>query len=434
MELKQYFQIVRRWLWLLILGAVLGGGAGYFASGLQQPVYQATTRALVIRAPQEKTSDLTYLSDQQLVQTYVQLLTTQPVLDNASQRLGYKVGKTQIKVQQAQDTQILQVSIEDENPQRAAEIANVLVTVLIEQNESLQTGRYTSTEESIQAQIDQVEEQISGLQSQVDQLSTQNFQDQLKQVESQIKPLQDEVSTLQQDIASLTPAYTQDRKTQIAEKQARIDQIQPLLNLYQQIYSNLVVLGKPVDAGTNTNSRLTQLQSTLDLYQNLYINLLSSLETVRLARLQNTPNIVQIEPATVPDEPIRPRPLTNTALAAAVGLMLAAGIVFLVEYLDDTLKTPEDVARALEVPVLGFVAEMPRNKKREDVYVIARTALAGGRGLSLTAHQPGVCRGRQTHPQPAGDQPLARRREDHHCRQPGGHLQPGRETGGLGGC
>jgi capsular exopolysaccharide synthesis family protein len=60
----------------------------------------------------------------------------------------------------------------------------------------------------------------------------------------------------------------------------------------------------------------------------------------------------------------------NVALAAAVGLMLAAGIVFLVEYLDDTLKTPEDVERSLGIPVLGFVAEMQyKDKSAEEVYV-----------------------------------------------------------------
>ncbi|MGE5250799.1 MAG: polysaccharide biosynthesis tyrosine autokinase, partial [Bacteroidota bacterium] len=192
-----------------------------------------------------------------------------------------------------------------------------------------------------------------------------------------------EVSTLQQEIAALEAAASAEQtkrnpdtalvlanKTQVAEKQARIDQIQPLLNLYQQIYSNLVVLGKPVESDSTADSRMTRLQATLDLYQNLYINLLSSLETVRLARLQNTPNIVQIEPAAVPKAPIRPQPLQNTALAAAVGLLLAGGIVFLIEYLDDTLKSPEDMERALGVPALGFVAEIKyKGDSPEEVYV-----------------------------------------------------------------
>ena len=370
MELKQYLRIVQRWAWLLILGLLLAGAAGYQFSRMQEPVYQAATRALVQRPPLEQSSDLTYYSDLQLVQTYIQLLSTQPVLDGASERLGFEVNAGQIKVQQNQDTQIIELTVEDHDPKRAADIANILLEVLIEQNETMQNGRYASTQESIQAQIEQVDSQISGLQREVDQISTKNFQDQLDEVQAQIEPLQAEVSVLQQEIAALEPARSLESKTEIAEKQARIDQIQPLLTLYQQIYSNLVVLGKPVEAGSNASSRLTHLQSTLDLYQNLYLNLLSSLETVRLARLQNTPNIIQIEPASLPKNPIRPRPLMNTALAAAIGLMLAAGIVFLVEYLDDTLKTPEDVQRVLGMPVLGFVAEMRfKDKSAAEVYV-----------------------------------------------------------------
>jgi polysaccharide biosynthesis transport protein len=370
MELKQYFLFFRRWLWLLVLGMLLGGAAGYFGSKMQEPVYQASTRALVVRASQERSADLSYLSDQQLVQTYVELLNTQPVRDAASKRLGYKIEKDQVEIQQVRDTQVLEVTVEDQNAKRAAEIANVLVDVLIEQNGALQAGQYASSEESLQAQVAQVEKQIASIQAQVDEVSSQSFQDQLKEVQAQIQPLQDEVATLQKEIVALDPAWSQERKAQVAEKQARIAQIQPLLSLYQQIYSNLVVLGKPVQSGSNDNSRLTQLQSTLDLYQNLYINLLSSLETVRLARLQNTPNIVKIEPATQPEKPIRPRTLLNTALAAFLGLMLAAGIAFLIEYLDDTLKTPDDVEQVLGVPVLGFVAEMQyKNKKAEEVYV-----------------------------------------------------------------
>ena len=213
MELKQYFRIVQRWAWLLILGLLLAGAAGYQASRMQAPVYQASTRALVMRPPLEQSSDLTYYSDLQLVQTYIQLLTTQPVLDGASQRLGYEVRKSQIVVKQNQDTQIIDLTVEDHHPQRAADIANVLVEVLTEQNEALQTGRYASTEESIRAQIAQVESQISRIQLDVDQITTKSFEEQLTEVETQIKPLQDEVSTLQQEIAALEPAWSQNRKT-----------------------------------------------------------------------------------------------------------------------------------------------------------------------------------------------------------------------------
>lgn len=367
MELKEYFRIIKHWAWLLILGLGLGGTAGYVFSSYQTPVYQASTRIMVMRPPQESVSDYTYLSGQQLTQTYVQLVTTQPVLDAASAELGYTIEREQIIAQQIRDTQVIQLIVEDEDPARAAEIANVLVVKLIEQNDAFQAGRFNSAEESLREQIRQMETQISGLQTVINQISSQNLQDQIAQLEAQIKPLQEEVLKLEQEIAALPPYVTQN-KILIAEKQARLDQIKPLLNVYQDIYSNLVVFGKPVNESSN-DPQLMQLQSTLELYQQIYLSLLNSLETIRLARLQNTPNIVQIEPAAVPEEPIRPRVAVNTVLAAVIGLMLAVGIVFLVEYLDDTLKTADEVERLLGVPVLGFIAEMQYKGKGEEVYV-----------------------------------------------------------------
>lgn len=371
MELKQYLRIVQRWLWLLVLGAILGAAGGYFGSNYQTPVYEASTRLLVLRAPQEKSSDYTYLSDQQLIQTYIQLVTTKPVLDAVSTEVGYELDVEQITVQQIRDTQVIELTIEDTNAERSAAIANTLVAELIKQNEALQSSRFASAEANLQEQVTQMETQIAGLQTVITQVTNQNLKEQMAELEAQITPLQDEKTKLEQEIAVLQPPVNNERKTAIAEKEARLSQIEPLLKLYQEIYSNLVVLGKPMDTAGSDSVRLEQLQNTLDLYQGIYVNLLNNLESLRLARLQNTPNVVQIEAASVPAEPIRPRPIQNTLLAGAVGLMLAAGVIFLVEYLDDTIKTMDDVERLLQVPVIGYIAQLQHNSKNDNsLYVI----------------------------------------------------------------
>ena len=358
MEIKYYLSLLRRWAWLLVLGLVLGALGGYLGSIFQVPIYQASTRLLVLRASQQDKSADTYLSDQQLVQTYIQLLNTRPVLEGASALLGFNVGSTQVAVKQISDMQAIQVTVEDPNPQHAADIANTLVKVLIDQNETIQTGRYTLTEQNIQSQITQVETQISQMGTEIQNVSTETVQQQQKQVEAQIANMQAEVAQLQTDIQQLTPATTNDQQVLLAEKQARLDQIQPVLTLSQQIYTDLVVLGKPADTTTDGTTRLSQLQTTMQLYQEIYINLLNNLEAIRLAKLQNTPNVVQIESATVPAKPVRPKPVTNTGLAAVVGLFLAGGIAFLIEYLDDTVRTPEDVERILSLPIIGYIGDI----------------------------------------------------------------------------
>jgi non-specific protein-tyrosine kinase len=58
-------------------------------------------------------------------------------------------------------------------------------------------------------------------------------------------------------------------------------------------------------------------------------------------------------------------------MGAAVGLMLAFGIAFAIEYMDDTLRSPGDVDQILGIPVLGYIAEMKQPKDGNKLYVAA---------------------------------------------------------------
>jgi capsular exopolysaccharide synthesis family protein len=365
-EIKQYLIMLRRWAWLLIVGLIVGVISGYVYSIYQTPVYQSETKMLVMRAPQSQNNSLDYLATQQLGQTFIQLLKTKPVLDLASQKLSFTVKSSQITATQLNDTQVINLKVEDASPERSAAIANTLVDVLIEQNDNLQSGRYATNEESLNAQVKQIQEQTSTIQGQIDQITTQNVQEQITKVEAKISELQSEIATLDNEMYYLSNRGKNPEKVP-PESTAKMAQLKSTLELYQGIYSNLIVLGKPSEA--NTSDRLAHLQKTLELYQQIYLQLLGSLEQVRLARLQNTPTIIQIEEATVPSSPIRPLPLQNTLMAGAVGLMLAFGIAFAVEYLDETLRSPLDVDQILGLPVLGYIAEMKQPKEGNRLYV-----------------------------------------------------------------
>jgi capsular exopolysaccharide synthesis family protein len=377
MELSYYLSIARRWAWLLVLGLVLGTVSGFGIAKLQTPIYQASTRVIASRASMQAASsvgsssgsEFAYINDQQLMQTYIELLKSSSIFDRASETLGYPVLSKQVQAVQVGTTRILSITVEDPDPQRAADIANAVVQALILQNEEIEASRYKSSDESLQVQIKQVEDQINAYQTNLDNQSSLTLSEQLAQVEAQMVPLQTEVAQLKKDIAILTPANSLERKSKIADLNARLDQVQPLLDLYQKIYTDLVVVGS---SGTtqNNNALTTRLQSTLVLYQQIYINLINTRESIRLSRLQNSQSIDQIQVAIVPEFPIRPQPLTSALLAGVVGLMLAAGVVFLMEYLDDTIKVPEDVDRVLEIPLIGYIAEMEAGAKEErNVYV-----------------------------------------------------------------
>lgn len=66
-------------------------------------------------------------------------------------------------------------------------------------------------------------------------------------------------------------------------------------------------------------------------------------------------NIQIIDKAILPESPVKPKPIINTAIALFAGIMTAQGIIFLLEYLDNRIKTVEDVEKYLGLPVIGTI-------------------------------------------------------------------------------
>lgn len=69
-------------------------------------------------------------------------------------------------------------------------------------------------------------------------------------------------------------------------------------------------------------------------------------------------NIHVIDKAQIPMEPVYPKPILNIAIAGILGFMIGVFISLLKEYLDNTIKTYEDVEKYLGVMVLGTIPKV----------------------------------------------------------------------------
>jgi polysaccharide biosynthesis transport protein len=87
----------------------------------------------------------------------------------------------------------------------------------------------------------------------------------------------------------------------------------------------------------------------------VYQSLLQQDKELRVIRNSRANNIQLIDPAEVPKAPYVPDHRRDMLLSIVLGLALAVGVAFGVEYLDDTVKTPDDVTRRLNLPLLGLV-------------------------------------------------------------------------------
>lgn len=304
MELKRYLGVLKRWAWLIVLGAVIAGAATYFISSSMTPVYSASSRYIIDEAPGSSNANeySQLLTEQKLAQTYVEIATARPVLEETIIRLdlpfAVKDLREMVSISAPADTQILIIRVEDTDPERAALIANTVGEVFIDLNQARENLRYA--------------EPIATWQTRMEAIAT--------------------------DISKLEGAIRDFGDAETAEQTAI----------------------------------LTRLQTDLNEAQIRYTDAFNSLNELQQEQAKESSNIVPIESAKASFIPIRPRTVTNTVLATIAGALLAIGIVFLIEYLDDTIKNQDQVLADTGLSSLGAIAQIKAGDPSESIVAYLR--------------------------------------------------------------
>ncbi len=108
------------------------------------------------------------------------------------------------------------------------------------------------------------------------------------------------------------------------------------------------------------NSKKQELTRARDLAWSTYTTLASKSVEVNLSS-QTGGNVVQLATqAVAPLSPVSPKKALNTLLGGLVGLMLGAGVAFLLEYMNDSVTSEDQVAALLSLPTIGVVSEIPK--------------------------------------------------------------------------
>ncbi|MEX2426104.1 MAG: polysaccharide biosynthesis tyrosine autokinase [Thermomicrobiaceae bacterium] len=139
-------------------------------------------------------------------------------------------------------------------------------------------------------------------------------------------------------------------QAQIADAESRIQDLEDSSALTQAEQDQL----------ESYESLLTQLQQTEDV--------LGSIDETFVETGQSVGSqVFVVESAAAPTGPVSPRIMLNTALAGILGLLLGGGLVVGVAWLDDNVKTEEDVRRILDRPLIGTVAQERRPVQLESM-------------------------------------------------------------------
>ena len=152
-----------------------------------------------------------------------------------------------------------------------------------------------------------------------------------------------------------------------------------LINTYNVIIKSSVILSKVIDElDLDMSVGALNGQVTVGNVQNSQVvtigvqdpdparaveiaNTITEVFQEEIKEMMNVDNVKIIAPAEMAEKPapVKPDPKLNMAIAAVIGLMLGVGVAFLLEYLDTTMKTEQDIEDLLGLPIIGLVSPIP---------------------------------------------------------------------------
>ncbi len=313
-SILDYAQTLWRWAWLLLLVAIASGAVAYYLTNQKPRVFEANTRAVVNVVTGSDYYDAYSASygAQRLAETYAQTMITPELLQSVSERLGYEVtGK--ITVTPVENSPIFTIVVTDSDPQKAADTANMVLTTFSEKVMTDQSSRYTDLKQGLEEEIARIDQSLTDINERL--------------------------------------AVLQIKEAELAEAEKRAAQ------MVAEGLEPIEVVRDPNDYVARAQLELAQSQ-----YQSTRSSLFYNLQQIKLTEVQSATTISQIDKAVANAEPIQPQPMKSAGLAAVVGLIAAGGIVFLIAFLQDEVRDPEEFSRRWGVPVVGVITHYPYNQ------------------------------------------------------------------------
>ena len=329
-----------------------------------------------------------------------------------------------VDVSPVRRSNLVELSFDCTNPQLAARVANRLAELYIEQNLQVKwdetqkasewlRGRLAEMKASLEKSEDRlqayaqannilfVNEKQSMITERLNQLLTEYTKAQSDRYQKQslygqveagqvqnlpavfnnrlIQDLEEKRVDLDKQYAEVTtwvkPNYPKARqvKKQMDALQSKIDEeketvTQNIVDEYHAAEAREKYLAKAVEDQKAEVNDLAQrsiqyniLKRDVDSNKQLYEGLLQRLKEAQVSAGLKASNIRIVDSAEVPKGPVKPRVLLNLALGIILGLGLGVGLAFFQEYLDKTLKTPDEVEHLLRLPSLGVLPKFHLN-------------------------------------------------------------------------
>ncbi len=310
LELRDYITIMRRRKWYIIVPSIVIVVATLVASLLTTPIYQASADVMVsVNAGASAAVDLNLpaVDAQRELQTQIQVILSKPVAEEVVRRLGLNTGPEAVQ-------------------------SRIGAQILGQTNIIRVTARHPSP--------------------------------------AMARDLANNVAATYIDLRR--KAALDNYARQAADIQQKLDEATAELNKAEEELNAAIAAArgdKTVDVGRqaavqSAAARRDQAASIQSFWK-------TALDKLQIQSGMQTASAEIVSPAALPSAPVEPRLGRQMAFALAVALILGTALSFLVDYMDDSIRTKEEASAAFQAPILGMVPHAQSWTDRSEAMLIS---------------------------------------------------------------
>ncbi|NPV70676.1 MAG: hypothetical protein HPY55_08545 [Firmicutes bacterium] len=410
-DLRQYVAILRKWRWVVVLITIMSmATAGVVSFFVLPPVYETKVTMLVSQPAaqrpvrqetgvEEVASAISRLPEMTL-NTYVGQVLSPYFLDQVATSMkfdktivGAKELATMMDARVIKDTNLIEVRVRNTDRVLAADIANTMAREFLEfisKNVQDQMGKSVRF---LQDQIALVKKDLDAANNKMKNLKTESSS--IEILQNEVNARFDMLAKAREQLANakaeqaLTAAgyekakqilddFKKDKElmgipmTDDKETRARVAGLEQIVNtkdveLAQKNAQVAAIEERVAQVSLEVEqiqrqlvykkTEYEQLDKQIQQLEETYKVLSERILQAQMARSLNMgeANISVVSPALIPTTPVRPNKKLNVAVAGVLGIFLSLGLVFVLEYLDNTMKNPDDVRKHLGLPTLGNI-------------------------------------------------------------------------------
>ncbi len=335
--------------------------------------------------------------------------------------------QSNLSVQQIPSTRAIEISVSHTDPEIAFSVANGVARVFIENSFKNKTEKFANSADwldrntrGLMAQVQQAEQALANyssthnifstdekenltadklasmfsqaMKTETDRILKQSVYEEVKKgrvaqlpeafSDTRTAQYQTELSRLQLKAAELNARFGPENP-KVVEVQQQVTQLETLINSgtksleeklkadYERAAREETLIKESLERAKAEAIQQNQsaiqfniLKQNVETAKALYNDFLQKTKQADLQRAEQYNDLRLIEPARVPGQPTGPRRMRSVLLGFILSLVAGVGLALLIEYLDNTVKSIEDVARATQLPTLALIPSMNAQSMR----------------------------------------------------------------------